>query len=81
MERWITGAVVSALLAAPMCAQAGDDPAAPTADEDFLEYLGSWDGDEEDWLVVERHLPPPAGEGWGDGSVKGGKETPQEQGK
>ena len=44
-------AVAGVLLAATQQARAADTPPPPT-DEDFLEYLGSWDGDDADWQVV-----------------------------
>ncbi len=50
---WIEGALVSALLAAPMVARSGDQPVPALPDDEFLEYLGSWDGDDADWLVVK----------------------------
>lgn len=54
----IAVAVAGVLVVAMQQARAAD--AAPTpADEDFLEYLGSWDGDDADWQVVAAE--PPAG--------------------
>jgi hypothetical protein len=52
-HRWINGALTAALLAAPMVARSADPPASALPDADFLEYLGSWDGDDADWLVVK----------------------------
>jgi hypothetical protein len=57
----IAVAVAGVLIAASQQARAAD--AAPaTADEDFLEYLGSWDGDDADWQVVAAEPPaaPPS---------------------
>jgi hypothetical protein len=67
MSRFIAGIASSALLAMPVVAHAGDaaqrapstaGPATrgtagvPAADQEFLEYLGSWDGSDEDWVVA-----------------------------
>jgi hypothetical protein len=52
-HRWINGVLVAALLAAPMVARSVDQPVSAPPDEDFLEYLGSWEGDDSDWLVVK----------------------------
>jgi hypothetical protein len=46
------GVVASALLAVPVVAEGADAPAAAMPDEEFLEYLGSWDGDDSDWIVL-----------------------------
>jgi hypothetical protein len=48
-------AALSVLCAVPVSTQAADEVAAPP-DAEFLEYLGSWDGDDEDWLVAEGAL-------------------------
>ena len=47
----ITVAVAGVLMVAMQPARAAD-AAPPPASEDFLEYLGSWDGDDADWQVV-----------------------------
>ena len=67
MSRTIGLLASSMLLVAPVAAHAGDvEPGttqagataarsaaiAPAADQDFLEYLGSWDGSDEDWVVA-----------------------------
>jgi hypothetical protein len=67
MSRFVARIASSALLAMPVVAHAGDAPqsvpstvvpatrspaAASAADQDFLEYLGSWDGSDEDWVVA-----------------------------
>ena len=67
MTRLLARLAGSALLALPAASHAGDarpgttpagPPAtrdaatAPVADPDFLEYLGSWDGSDEDWVVL-----------------------------
>ena len=39
------------------------EPAAPQADAEFLEYIGSWEGDDADWQVLAADLatvPGPA---------------------
>ena len=59
MNARITVAVAGVLMAAMQQARAADAAPPPTADEDFLEYLGSWDGDDADWQVVAAE--PPAG--------------------
>ncbi len=40
-----------ALLLASSAALAADDE---LPDDEFLEYLGSWEGSEEEWLMFER---------------------------
>jgi hypothetical protein len=67
MSRLIARFASSALLAMPVVAHADDAPqtapstvgpatrgpaAAPAADQEFLEYLGVWDGSDEDWVVA-----------------------------
>ena len=55
----IAVAVAGVLVVAMQQARAAD--AAPTpADEDFLEYPGSWDGDDADWQVVAVEPPTAA---------------------
>ena len=80
----LMGAVASALLVVPVAARGADAPAA--ADEEFLEYLGSWDGDDSDWIVLQggplkpaspkpaKLAPKVAG-----GSEHAGGKAPQEQ--
>ena len=51
MKARIAVAVAGVLMATMQPARAAD-AAPPPADEDFLEYLGSWDGDDADWQVV-----------------------------
>jgi hypothetical protein len=36
-----------------------DEPPSTFPSDDFLEYLGSWEGNEEDWLAVGRDAVPP----------------------
>jgi len=48
-------ATLSVLCAVPVSPRAADEVALPP-DGEFLEYLGSWDGDDEDWLVAEGAL-------------------------
>jgi hypothetical protein len=67
MSRLVAGIASSALLAMPVVAHAGDAPqwspstrgpathgtaAVSAADQEFLEYLGLWDGGDEDWVVA-----------------------------
>lgn len=52
----ITVAVAGVLMVAMQPARAAD-AAPPPASEDFLEYLGSWDGDDADWQVVAAEPP------------------------
>jgi hypothetical protein len=33
---------------------AAEEAAVPPASDEFLEYLGSWDGNDEEWLMVAR---------------------------
>jgi len=55
-RRLVACATLSVLCAVPVVPHAADEvPALP--DAEFLEYLGSWDGDDEDWLVA---ASPPA---------------------
>ncbi len=56
----LMGAVASALLVVPVAAQGADAPAATMPDEEFLEYLGSWDGDDADWIVLQGGPSKPA---------------------
>jgi len=57
-ERWLARAFVSVLFAAPSAASAADEP--PPPDGEFLEYLGSWEGDDADWLVAQGPAGVPA---------------------
>ena len=57
MNARITVAVAGVLMAAMQQARAADAAPPPTADEDFLEYLGSWDGYDADWQVVAAEPP------------------------
>ena len=52
----IAVAVAGVLMVAMQSARAAD-AAPPPASEDFLEYLGSWDGDDADWQVVAAEPP------------------------
>ena len=82
----LAAAVASALLAVPVAARSADAPAAAMPDEAFLEYLGSWDGDDADWIVLQggplkpaspkpaKPAPKVAG-----GSEHAGGKVPQEQ--
>lgn len=52
--------IVLALGSAGATAQEPQDPPAP--DLDFLEYLGSWQAGDEEWLAVaewDKDAPPP----------------------
>ncbi len=49
---WMLAAIV---LMGGATARAANPPA-PTSDEDFLAYLGSWEGDDADWQVVQSTL-------------------------
>ena len=51
----LMGAVASALLVVPVAARGADAPSA-AADEEFLEYLGSWDGDDRTGSCAGRSL-------------------------
>jgi hypothetical protein len=46
------GVVMISLLLSPLGVQSTEPSAAPAVDADFLEYLGTWDGNDQDWLVV-----------------------------
>ena len=82
----LMSAVASALLVVPVAAQGADPPAAALPDEEFLEYLGSWDGDDSDWILLQggpskpaapvpaERAPKPA-----ERSGQTGGKTPQEQ--
>jgi hypothetical protein len=52
-----TGALLLAALSAAGIARAADSPPLP---EDFLEYLGSWDANDGDWLVASAAATPTA---------------------
>ena len=56
----LMGAVASVLLVVPIASSATDAPAAAMPDEEFLEYLGSWDGDDSDWIVLQGGPSKPA---------------------
>jgi hypothetical protein len=82
-RRLVACATLSVLCAVPVASHAADEVPVPP-DAEFLEYLGSWDGDDEDWLVAASPLaaaPVDAGrpartiESSGDGDVP----PPQEQ--
>jgi hypothetical protein len=47
----VKGFCVAAAVAASARAIAADP--VPPPDDDFLAYLGSWEGNDEDWLVVQ----------------------------
>lgn len=49
-----------AVLASFATAAAGDEAASSSASDEFLEYLGSWDGDDADWPLVSRIEPAAA---------------------
>ena len=53
----IAVAVAGVLVVAMQQAMAADAAPPPPADEDFLESLGSWDGDDADWQVVAAEPP------------------------
>jgi hypothetical protein len=79
----LMGAVASALLVVPVVAQGAD---APAVDEEFLEYLGSWDGDDSDWVVLQgvpsKPAPPKPAERppkVAEGSDQTGGKVPQER--
>jgi hypothetical protein len=85
-NRRLMGAVASALLAVPVAAQGADAPAAAMPDEEFLEYLGSWDGDDSDWIVLQVAPSKPASPKpaklapkVAEGSDHAGGKMPQEQ--
>jgi hypothetical protein len=79
-------AVASALLVVPVATRAADAPAATPPDEELLEYLGSWDGDDSDWIVLQGGpskdaSPKPAERApkVAEGSDQSGGKVPQEQ--
>jgi hypothetical protein len=52
-----TGALLLAAMSAASIASAAEVPSLP---EDFLEYLGSWETDDGDWLVATAAATPTA---------------------
>jgi hypothetical protein len=56
----LMSAVASALLVVPVTARGADAPATALPDEEFIEYLGSWDGDDSDWIVLQGGPSKPA---------------------
>jgi hypothetical protein len=79
------GAVASALLVVPVAARGADAPSA-AADEEFLAYLGSWDGDDSDWIVLQGGPLKPASptpaertQKVAEGSDQAGGKVPQER--
>ena len=84
-NRRFMGAVASVLLVVPIASRATDAPAA-MPDEEFLEYLGSWDGDDSDWIVLQVTPSKPASPKpaklapkVAEGSDNAGGKMPQEQ--
>ena len=84
-SRRLMGAVVSALLVVPVAAQGADAPSA-LPDEELLEYLGSWDGDDSDWIVLQGVPSKPASSKpaerapkVAEGSDQAGGKVPQER--
>ena len=82
----LMGAVASALLVVPVAAQGADVPAATMPDEEFLEYLGSWDGEDADWMVLQGVPSKPASprtaepaQKAAEGSGQAGGKAPQER--
>jgi hypothetical protein len=85
-NRRYMGAVASVLLVVPITSSATDAPAATMPDEEFLEYLGYWDGDDSDWIVLQggpskSAAPQPAQSApkVAEGSDQAGGKTPQER--
>ena len=85
-NRGLMGVVASALLVVPVVAQGADAPAAPLPDEEFLEYLGSWEGDDSDWMLLQgvpsKPAPPKPAERApkvAEGSDQTGGKVPQER--
>ena len=81
----LMGAVASALLVVPVAARGADAPPA-AADEEFLEYLGSWEGDDSDWMLLQgvpsKPTPPKPVElapKVAEGSDQTGGKVPQER--
>ena len=82
----LMGAVASALLVVPVAAQGADVPATGIPDEEFLEYLGSWEGNDSDWIVLQgvplKPAPPKPSERApkvAEGSDQAGGKVPQER--
>ena len=85
-NRRLMSAVASALMVVPVAAQGADSPAAALPDEEFLEYLGSWDGDDSDWIVLQGGPSKPASPKTAErapkvaeGSDQAGGKVPQER--
>ena len=81
----LMGAMASALLVVPVAARGADAPAA-LPDEEFLEYLGSWEGDDSDWILLQgvpsKPAPPKPAERApkaAEGSDQTGGKMPQER--
>ena len=80
----LMGAVASGLLVVPGAARVADAPA--SSDEEFLEYLGSWEGDDSDWILLQgvpsKPAPPKPAERApkvAEGSDQAGGKVPQER--
>jgi hypothetical protein len=52
-----TGALLLAALSTAGMVRAADSPSLP---EDFLEYLGSWEAEDGDWMVANAAATPTA---------------------
>jgi hypothetical protein len=84
-RRLVACATLSVLCAVPVSLQAADEVAVPP-DAEFLEYLGSWDGDDSDWIVLQVAPSKPASPKpaklapkVAEGSDHAGGKMPQEQ--
>jgi len=59
LNRWC--GVVAGLAGLGMAVAMAADPEAASPDADLIEFLGSWEGEDDDWQAFVDSLPP-AGE-------------------
>jgi hypothetical protein len=71
------GALLLAAMSAAGIASAADVPPLP---EDFLEYLGSWESEDGDWLVANAAARPMAARAPAPAAAAPGKSPKAEQG-
>ncbi len=64
MNRWC--GVVAGLAGLGMAAAVAADPEAELPDADLIEFLGSWEGEDDHWQAFVDSLPPAGEQGSGE---------------